>query len=186
MRCGTPLHDARLDLCVRCGTQEFLVTEILSLGPYNGAWGRLIRMLKFEGETALAPWLARRMAPLLDRETIDRLDAVTYVPMTRHDQRIRGFNQSALLARTVARCLRRPMVQLLIKTRATPPQSRLSAAQRRSNLQHAFEMRRRSRSVHRVLLVDDICTTGETIEACAHALARGGVRLTTALTAARA
>ncbi len=162
------------------------MSEILSLGPYDSAWGRLVRMLKFEGETALAPWLARRMAALLDREMIDRLDAVTCVPMTRRDQRIRGFNQSALLARSVASCLGRPMVRLLSKTRATPPQSRLSAPQRRSNLQHAFGMGRRTTSMHHVLLVDDICTTGETIEACALALSRGGVRQVTALTVARA
>ncbi len=184
-RCGEPLDDPLLDLCLRCGIEERAVDRFVSLGPYDGPWGELVRALKFERETAIARFLADRLARRIrDDGLLDGLDVITFVPMTRRDVRRRGFNQARLLAGGVAKRIGRPLGTLLRKERDTPPQAGLSARQRRTNLRDAFRPVRYG--AERVLLVDDIGTTGATGEACARALKQGGHRSVTVLTVARA
>jgi len=103
-RCGEPVDDERIDLCIRCGTKAQPIDRALFLGPYGGAWGDLVRMLKFEREIAVARYLGRRLADKLDVEGCsDTFDLVTFVPMSRRDRRARGFNQAELLGRDVDR-----------------------------------------------------------------------------------
>lgn len=184
-QCQEPLLDSSLDLCRACGTRERWFDRALSLGPYEGAWGKLVRSLKFDKEVAVARFLSARMASFLQAEDpFGDIDTVTYVPMTRSAVHARGFNQAKLLARELARHIHRPMTRLLVKEHKTLPQARLSARARRENLRGAF---RPIRSVSgRVLLVDDIFTTGSTVEECAHTLKNGGCEEVFVLTVARA
>jgi competence protein ComFC len=184
-RCGDTLDDPSVDLCLRCGTTRGFVDRIVSLGPYDGAWGKLVRVFKFEREIGVGRWLAGRMAERVRSETVaSPVEAVTYVPMTRRDRRQRGFNQAEVLARIIARKLHLPLIRPLRKTRQTPPQSLASAADRRTNLRDAF---RRLPCTHQhVLLVDDICTTGATVEECARMLKQGGAQSVVSVTVARA
>lgn len=184
-RCGEPVSDASIDVCVACGTRIRSVDRALFLGPYDGAWGDLVRLLKFDREVAVARYLGRRMADAIEAEgLVEAIDAVTFVPMSPRDQRQRGFNQAELLARYVARRIGVPMRRALVKTAHTLPQRGLSAAERNANLRGAFRPIRSGGG--RVLLVDDICTTGATVEECAQALRRGGVQSVTVLAVARA
>jgi ComF family protein len=184
-RCGEALPDPSLDLCLRCGTRERAVDRFGSLGPYDGPWGELVRRLKFDKEIAVGRFLASRMAEWIrERGFGVAFDLVTFVPMSPRDRRERGFNQAELLARGVARRLRRPVRKTLEKVRLTPPQGRLTARQRRTNLRDAFGLLRYGGE--RVLLVDDIGTTGSTAEECARALKRGGYPSVVVLTVARA
>ena len=184
-RCGESVPDARLDLCIACGTRLWPVDRALFLGPYDGAWGDLVRMLKFDREAAVARCLGRYLADALRTEGLETaIDWVTFVPMSRRDRRERGFNQAERLAREVGRRIGVPVKRSLAKTMRTPPQGRLSAAERRNNLRGAFRPIRSEPG--RVLLVDDICTTGSTVEECAQALRRGGVQSVTVLAVARA
>lgn len=184
-RCGEAVSDPLLDVCLRCGTQERHVDRFYSLGPYDGPWGELIRVMKFERETAIVPFLASRMAEWVRlRRIADRFDLITFVPMTLRDRRARGFNQARLLARAVAKQLGHPMCRTLRKVRRTPPQGQLSARQRRQNLRGAFQLLRYGRD--RVLVVDDIGTTGSTAEECARVLKEGGYKSVSVLTIARA
>ena len=184
-QCQELLADLSLDLCRACGTRERWFDRALSLGPYEGAWGELVRSLKFDREPAVARFLSARMANFLHTEDpFGDVDIITYVPMTRHAMRARGFNQAKLLARGLAKHIHRPMAQLLAKESETQPQARLSARARRENLRGAF---RTIRSVSgKVLLVDDIFTTGSTVEECAHVLKSGGCEEVFVLTVARA
>jgi len=185
LRCGEALADPSIDLCLRCGTSERFVDRFFALGPYDGPWGELVRTLKFEREPAVGRFLARRMADWLRaHDLVDAFDWITYVPMSRRDRRARGFNQARLLAGGIGLRLHRPVVRALTKVRKTVPQSRLSAADRRANLRGAFRPVRYGNG--RVLLVDDIGTTGSTVEACARALKRGGYATVVVLTVARA
>ena len=183
--CGEPLEDPSLDLCLACGTRERGFETLHALGPYKGGWDRLVHAFKFDREPAVGRWLGERMArAVAASEDIDGLDAVTYVPMTWHERRARTFNQAEILAQTVSRRLGLPLCKLLIKTRRTRPQSRLSAPSRRTNVRDAFRARRLRGG--RILLVDDVCTTGATVEACAVALKRAGHDGVVVVTAARA
>ena len=184
-QCQELLADPSLDLCRACGTRERWFDNALSLGPYEGAWGRLVRSLKFDREPAVARFLSARMADFLHMEDpFGDIDVITYVPMTRRAMRARGFNQAKLLARGLAKRIDRPMTRLLAKGSETQPQARLSARARRENLRGAFHL---IRSVSgKVLLVDDIFTTGSTVEECAHTLKSGGCEEVFVLTVARA
>jgi ComF family protein len=181
--CGAPVEGPSLDLCTACGTRERGFDRVLALGPYEGGWGALVRALKFDRERLVARWLSKRLAEHARREGI-RADVVTFVPMTADERRGRGFNQSRVLARGVAARLGVPMRRTLRKTRRTASQAGLSARSRRENLRGAFSALP-SRG-GRVLLVDDICTTGSTAEACARALRRAGVHSVDVLVVARA
>ena len=184
-RCGEPVDDPSIDLCIKCGTRMHAVDRIFSLGPYQGDWGRLTRVFKFEREMAVGRWLGERMAAALIPENAGRdFSVITFVPMTRRDRRVRGFNQAEILARIIAKQLNLPLIRLLTKNRETPLQSRLSAAERKTNLQDAFRLLPCSQE--QVLLVDDIYTTGSTVEECARTLKRGGAQSVVAMTIARA
>jgi len=123
-------------------------------------------------------------AYLADEEPFGTIDVVTYVPMSRSDRRKRGFNQAHLLAQGIGRRIGIPTRRLLLKVRKTPPQAALPASERRENLRDAFRLIRSGKG--RVLLVDDIYTTGSTVEECAHTLKSGGYEAVFVLTVARA
>ena len=184
-RCGEPVEDPSVDLCLRCGTTLHAADYILSLGPYRSDWGRLVRAFKFEREMAVGRWLGSRMAEaLIASDEARGATVITFVPMTQKDHRSRGFNQAEILARLIGRHLHLPVKRLLKKTRETRLQSRLSATERNTNLQDAFRL---LPSEHeRVLLIDDIYTTGATVEECARTLKRGGAQSVVAMTVARA
>ena len=109
-------------------------------------------------------------------------DVVVPVPLHRRRRRARGFNQ----AEDLARHLERPVRLVLRRVRATVSQTDLPAARRHANVRNAFALRRRCdvRGL-RIVIIDDVCTTGATLEACARVLREAGARDVSALTAAR-
>jgi len=183
--CGEDLDDPTLDLCLDCGTRDRGLDRIAALGPYEGPWGDLVRALKFEGERAVGRYLGQRLATAA-REAfgLEGIDAITYVPMTRAERRKRGFNQAEVLARRVAVQLRLPLLRSLRKVETTVGQAGLPAARRRDNLRGAF--RAIPSKSARVLLIDDICTTGSTAEECAKTLRSAGFARVSVLVVARA
>jgi len=147
---------------------------------YGGAVARAITRMKYEER----PDLARPLGDLLWRALEPRrgsLEGAVVVPVPLHPSRLaeRGFNQSALVARRVARHLRTPFApRALARIRETQQQAVLDRAARVANVAGAFEARSvRGSALVRgrtVLLVDDVATTGATLDACEKALARGG------------
>ncbi len=113
-------------------------------------------------------------------------DAVTWVPLARRRLAERGYDQARALAVAVGARLDLPVVRLTRRAVATAPQARRPGEERRMAMQGAFEPLARSIVPDRVLLVDDVLTTGATAAACAEALATSGVREVALLTAARA
>jgi len=152
-----------------------------SLLRYDGPGRTLVTRFKYGNARDALPWLADALAGLVDA---GRVDAVTWVPTTPARRRERGFDQSELLASRVAARLGRPAVALLGR-RAGPPQTGRTRAER---LQPpCFVPRRRAGpgTPARVLLVDDVMTTGATLGAAARALLRAGVGECHGLTVAR-
>ena len=144
---------------------------------YDQASRGLILSLKHRDRTEAAPaygeWLARGAA-----ELVDQVDLVAPVPLHWIRLFLRRYNQSALLAAALARRIERPHVpDLLVRRRNTPSQGRLSLAARQRNVAGAFAVhpgRRAALQGRRVLLVDDVLTTGATVTACANVLLRAG------------
>jgi len=115
-------------------------------------------------------------------------DLVIPVPLHRERLRWRGFNQAAMLANAVARRIDRPLdLRTLVRVRPTPPQTRQNRVERVKNLRRAFAVRRPARlSSRRILLIDDVMTTGATADECARTLIAAGARRVDVLTLARA
>jgi ComF family protein len=137
-------------------------------------------------EYPLASRMACSMTRVLTETPLER-PLIVPVPLHRRRRRWRGFDQAALLARTVARYTLFGYAEGLERTRDTPQQARTrSRAERMTVLQEAFRTTRPSALANRdVILVDDVCTTGATVAACASALRTAGVASVTALVYAR-
>jgi ComF family protein len=161
-----------------------------SAGCYEGSLREIIRAFKYEGRRVLAEALGAMMREA-GRPLLDDADAVVPVPL--HPWRLlrRGFNQ----ADDLARHLGVPVLRVLRRRRHGPPQAGLPAGQRRANVRAAYALRWKRPDGHhpaarvrgRVLvLVDDVMTTGATLDACSRVLLDAGARRVRALTAGRA
>ena len=145
----------------------------------------LIHLFKYSGMRPLAP----RLSGLLDRALpIDsRHDLIVPVPLHWRRRWRRGFNQAELLARGIAKHRQIPLLNALRRSKATADQAALTSAGRRRNVVGAFEPRRGiDIQGKRILLIDDVFTTGATASACARTLKRAGAASVTLLTLARA
>jgi ComF family protein len=154
-----------------------------AIGEYDGVLREIIHALKYQGRRSTAPRLSALMAEQAFN-VLDGADAVVPVPLHAQRERQRGFNQ----ADDLARGLGLPVIPLLRRVRSTQPQVDLAAAERRRNVMSAFEFvtgRSEDRPAQVIVLVDDVVTTGATLEACARVLKQAGAREVRALTAAR-
>jgi ComF family protein len=168
--------------CPRCRRAPRLVDRARAIGAYDGALRSIVHALKYEGRRSLA----RPLGALMCQRGADVLHAAACaipVPLHPSRRRQRGFNQAADLARHVGL----PVVPALRRIRATATQTSLPAARRNRNVRDAFAVGRWDGSLRRatVVLIDDVSTTGATLEACARVLKEAGVAEVRALTAAR-
>ena len=175
------------EACVRCGTRASGIDRSRALGPYDDVLRDLVHALKYRQRRSVAPRLAALMRVRCGG-VLAGADAVVPVPLHPRREWTRGFNQ----ADEIARRLGLPRWPLLRRTRRTRPQADLEAGERWRNVQGAFALRRglgarRVRSLRGacVVLVDDVSTTGATLEACATVLREGGAVQVRALTVAR-
>jgi len=173
-------------LCPDCASRISSVLAIRSAFRFEGAAKSAIHELKYHNVRALAPTLAHYVSPLLQNVGFEP-DIVLPVPMHRSRLRKRGYNQAALLARAVADELELPIhFGSLARTGAAVSQVSSSGGEARwRNVESAFMCTNGTVSDKRVLLVDDVCTTGATIEACGRALRTAGATEIVAVTVAR-
>ncbi len=163
-----------------CGQQMHDLTGLRVVGTYDPPLRPALLALKFERKRQLAAPLGLLLARGWQARPGDPIDLITTVPMPRERQRARGYNQSDLLATQVARRLRRPYLpHVLERTRAAPVQHTLNARERRANTAGLFSATgpQSNRIIGQtILLVEDILTTGATLDACASALRASGAR----------
>lgn len=185
--CGTPfVNRAPLDESGRCalcrlGANGF--DQVYAFGAYEGTLRKLIHIFKFEGVRTLDRPLGAFLAQALPREA--SFDAIVPMPLHWLRRWHRGFNQSELLARQIGRRWSTPVIRAVRRKKNTAPQAGLTSAQRRANMQGAFEARGSELAGKRILLIDDVLTTGSTASACARALKRAGAAHVTFLALAR-
>ncbi len=182
--CGDPLP-APAGRCANCCAAERMISRSRAVGEYDGTLREIIHALKYGGRRSLAQPLAALMRAR-GAELLNEADCVVPVPLHWRREYSRGFNQ----ARELARHLGPPVVEALTRGRHTRAQVELAASRRRANVADAFSLRQRwfrQPTVYglKILLIDDVSTTGATLGSCARVLQDSGASEVFALTAAR-
>ena len=149
----------------------------ISTFPYTGIFADAIKRFKFQNGRQFSYQLARMMADTIVREYGDReFDMITFVPLHPKNQKQRGYNQSELLARELSRILSIPLVSALRKTRYNKPQHSLKrVSEREKNVKGVYRCTDEKLIQNKkIILVDDIITTGFTMAECASTLKKAG------------
>ncbi len=184
--CGAEL-DGVLEQCKQClNMPPRPWKNAMSVMKMEGVGEKVIYALKFSGNTAIARALAELSAPLLADPDFSGVDTVVPVPL--HWQRAwqRGYNQSEILAQMLAAKLNKPCKNYLKRIRPTIRQATLNRNERLKNLKNAFAVPHPENVRNRkILLVDDVLTTGSTLHACAEELLKAGADSVVIFTAAR-
>ncbi len=188
--CGDPVAGA-VDhhfTCYSCSAKKPAFDGARSAARYDGVVGEALRQLKYEKALWLAPDLSGLLFNCIEAEYPGlRFDFLLPVPLHHVRRRARGFNQSAVLARALGRRMGCPsMPGMLRRIRPTISQTNLTANDRLSNVASAFQYgREKWLAGRRILLVDDVMTTGATVNACAKTLKKGGAASVHVITVAR-
>jgi ComF family protein len=174
--------------CQDCGGHRPAFTGVRAACAFDGPARDLVHALKYKHFRALAQPMALLMARCLREHSVPA-DVLVPVPLHPVRRRVRGYDQSVLLARELGKAAGLPVAErAIVRRRATPPLARgLGASERRQSVEGAFAVRgdQPEAGSRRVLLIDDVTTTGATLDACARALLAGGVTSVWALTFAR-
>lgn len=183
LNCGVSIND-EADFCLRCQRTESVYKLNRSPLVYEGGAKGLIYALKFGGKKYIAKLLGAMMADTYLNSGMDAEIAV-FVPMSDAEKKKRGFNQAELLAREVGERLGLPVLPALVKVKETSPQKELTGKERADNLKGCFSVAYADWIAgRRILLVDDVFTTGATANECARTLLKAKVRQVSVLTAA--
>ncbi len=187
-RCGTPMTNPTSP-CRYCQNQLLQNIDGMRAVSYfeNNPIKSAIYALKYHNHKAVATILAQLLADAYQRYHL-KADVIVPVPLHISRYQERGYNQSELLAKELSRRLDLPLNSVnLSRIRKTDVQAKLGGvAERRLNVSNAFSCNGKSLSGQHVLLVDDVCTTGSTLDACAVALKAEGVNSVWGLTLAKA
>jgi len=174
-------------LCGACTNDRPEYDYARSAAVYEGALREALHAFKFSGKRALARPLGDLAVEQCVASLPDGIDAAIAVPLARERERERGFNQAALIAEPLSAHMSVPARPLLERVRYTTTQTAFDRAERMENLHNAFRLRKKMNVRElRVLLIDDVLTTGATLSECARVLKQAGASEVHAATAARA
>lgn len=182
--CGKPLNEE--DCRCSCQGGQLVINGIRSPFLFEGVMRHAIHEFKYDNFKALAFPLAQLLVDHWEISPIEA-DVIVPVPLHSHRLRVRGYNQAGLLAKEMGKLINLPVDEgSLLRVKDTPAQVKaLDAEVRRKNVQEAFLCRNTKFEGSKVLLVDDVCTTGATLNSCAVALKRAGASSVWGLTLAR-
>jgi len=183
-KCGRP--QASGIVCPSCRQRQTEIDGIRSPFRFDEVVRKAIHQLKYQNLKAISRCLAELLADYLRSNP---LPGEVLIPVPLHPQRLRerGYNQSSLLTRELGKLTNLPMVEdCLIRVKQAQPQVRAAGLEeRRRNVTDAFVCRNDKLSGKQVILIDDVCTSGATLESCAIALKNKGALLVWGLTLAR-
>lgn len=162
--------------CSNCAENHYVFTQAVAVFLYEGPAKAMVHALKYRGLYAIADWFANRMYMVLQNEPkLMETECVAAIPLHGVRKRVRGYNQSAKIAEALAGKMGKPYLdQALVRKVNTETQTHLSAAARRNNLQDAFKAGRDDVSGKKVLLIDDVFTTGTTVNEASKVMLKAG------------
>ena len=192
LQCGRPFP-SRLGasvsrVCRICANGLYGFDVARSFARYDATMQRLVTLLKYSPVAPLGSWLALQMEQIVRQEpAFQKASCVIAVPLDRGRLRERGYNQAELIARPLASRLGLPLAtNFLLRLRSRPPRLKLSRRERWETVRGAFQAPGGGRvDKSHILLVDDVLTSGATLDACARALRLAGAGAVYAVTVAR-
>ncbi len=180
MRCGKPIASEQEEYCADCRRRTYQYERGFAVFVYDDVMQRAVADYKYYNRKEFAEFFAAEMATVF-RKRLKHLGAEGLVPVPVHAarKRYRGYNQAEVLCRELSKRIGLPVLDILVRNRKTAPQKELDASERLHNLESAIVLNTETlqdrKLPKRVLLVDDIYTTGSTAQACTGVLTRGGV-----------
>ena len=163
-KCGKVVAENK-ELCIDCERYDRYFTTARAVGVYNEGLKEYIKLFKYHNQRHLAESLAQLMIIYIERfYDLQKLDLITYIPLHKSRMQERGFNQAYLLAKEIANYFNLPLGTLLMREQATVKQSKLAKLARKKNLKEQFKVINSKKAKNKnILLVDDIFTTGTTV-----------------------
>ena len=179
--CGTSLpmrafEETAKPRCRDCGEEEYHLNQARSFGPYQGQIRIIHHAFKFEGMENLCQPMAIKMLEAIPGFFWNGIEAFVPVPLSHEKLRERGYNPACHLAKMLSAHVGRPVRQLLKKVRSIPAQMSLTREERFKNPKGAYRVQEGEPMPGRVVVVDDVYTTGATLEECAKVLKNAGVQ----------
>ena len=177
MKCGKQLTNVRDEYCGDCTKRTHLFTRGRAVFSYDSVAASLYRF-KYQGRQEYAGYYGECAASILEREKMFKYaDALIPVPLHYTRQRKRGYNQAELFAKELGKHWNIPVrSDLVIRQKKTIPLKQLNPAQRQNNLKKAFKLMQNDVKLKTIIIVDDIYTTGSTIDSVAELFLQNGVR----------
>lgn len=176
-KCGKPLEDPEQEFCRDCQSVKHFFDAGIGIFPYDKTMKHSILLYKYKGRREYGDFYGKA-AVWAGTSQIHRWNIQGIIPIPLHKRKLRqrGFNQAEYIARIISEELDIPLyTDCLIKTRHTKSQKKLDHRQRRQNLRKAFAVKNPPQ-IHNVLLVDDVYTTGATLDAAAELLRKNGIK----------
>jgi ComF family protein len=175
-KCGKKLSDEEEEYCPDCARKKHLYVRGRAAFEYDTLMRASVGRFKYRNRREYADYYVREIVRSCGAAVLAwQADALIPIPLHRSKRRSRGFNQAELIARGVGKSLEIPVcTDLLIRSRRTKPQKELNDLERRANLKNAFQAVGNDVKLKKVILVDDIYTTGSTIDEAAAVLLENG------------
>ena len=176
-KCGKALTDSREEYCIDCESRKHLFREGRALYEYPCIKESIYRF-KYRGRKEYAEFYGRELAHHLGKVILSwQPDALVPVPLHRSRKRLRGYNQAQALAENLGKRLGIPVnSRLIVRTKKTIPQKLLSFEKRQNNLKKAFKIDENVVKLNTIIIIDDIYTTGSTVDAMTATLQEAGIK----------
>jgi competence protein ComFC len=179
--CGKPLKSGKI--CKNCREEHPYFDSVISCGSYVPPFSDIIKIFKYRNRPSLSKRLARKLySNYSSRSDVSDIDYLTWVPMKKSEKRERGYNQSQLLAEEFSKISSLRSINLLCKTANIPSQTTLPYEKRLVNVKGAYEIRGKKLKSFKgkpekgIILIDDVLTTGGTLNECARRLKEAGFK----------
>lgn len=176
MRCGKPLDDEKKEYCYDCEHHSHFFERGYSLWVHRDAVKQSVYQFKYHNRRIYSSFFAEELLSKYEKSIVRwKISMIVPIPLSRKKQKKRGYNQAELIASCIGKRMNIPVcTDGLIRVRDTRPQKQLSMRERRKNMKHAFRWKKEMLHGENILLIDDIYTTGNTIDAAAIELKRAG------------